>query len=1199
MAVNTAALKTFAPAMRRQLMEAVGRKLDLLLNSQTPDTLSTYAKQIAELREEQEKSREQLLERVAYTWFNRLCALRYLDAKGWHPFGCKVLMPADGSETQPELLKLMRSGSLPSDLKTFTNEQRLNQLLDGQIPTAIPGGDAQGEVYRELVLAACRSYHNLLPDLFEGLDDASELLLPDDLLTEGSIAGSFRSSISDSDCDDVEIIGWLYQFYISEKKDEVIGKVVKSEDIPAATQLFTPNWIVKYMVQNTIGAQWLATYPNSPLREQMEYYIQPAEQTDEVNAKLAEITPKTLNPEELTLMDPACGSGHILVEAYEIFKAIYLEQGYQPREIPKLILEKNLFGLDIDNRATQLTIFCLLMKGREDSRRLFEQSIGLNVIALDSNSHTDTRSLARLINIDQHDVREHDLAAIDKFFEHSKDFGSLLKAPAELTQKLGALRDFCSKAERDMFGSESINKLESLVESLEFLTNKYDAVVANPPYMSSKSMNSSLKDFAKKYYSDARNDLFACFIERALSLTKKMGRSSLVTMQSWLFLTGYQKFREHMIRKKSIESLIQIGYNSFPMLNSKVAQAAAFSCLNCEIKDFTSAFVDLNSAPQSADKNRVFLDRKPSNQFYAKSIEFLEIPGSPLAYWVSKRIRNIFSYSVPLENIANPRQGCATSDNGRFLRYWHEVDYRNIGQHMTSRNQAHQSEKRWFPYNKGGAFRRWAGNYCHVVNWHNDGAEIKEEVARKYPYLNGNIDYVVKNRDCYFLPSASWSKVTSSGFALRMYEPGFIFDVSGCSIFASEIKTLYLLMGAMNSKVMSDALDSLSPTLNYEVGQAAAFPIAYSLLEQSEYVPAVKQLINIHKSDWDTSECSWGFEDLFIVSAKESENTSIKASYHHSLTRNRQTIEDARILEEENNKLFIDAYGLTEELTPDVPIEQITLTVNPAFRYRGDGSEEEKWERFQRDTMAELLSYATGCMMGRYSLDHSGLILADSRSNQDEQIAAFEHKVGKPIREVQFKPDADAIIPVLDGEWFEDDIVARTREFLKVTFPESSVAENLRFIEDSIGKDIRKYFCKDFYKDHLQTYKKRPIYWMVQSPKAGFACLIYLHRYTPDTLLQVLNNYFRPYLQKLEARQEQLERDQNNDALPKREQTTARKEAEKITKVLKECQAWEQDSLLPLAQQRIGLDLDDGVKVNYLKLQEVLAKIPGLAAKGD
>ncbi|TGG87452.1 MAG: class I SAM-dependent DNA methyltransferase, partial [Aphanocapsa feldmannii 288cV] len=393
MSVNTAALKTFAPAMRQQLMEAVGRKLDLLLHSQTPDTLATYSSQIAELRQQEEKNRAVLLERVVYSWFNRLAALRYLDAKGWHPFGCKVLMPATEGEIQPELLKLMRSGSLPGELKEHGDEARLNGLLDGRIPTAIAGGDPQGEVYRELVLAVCRSYHQLLPNLFEGLDDATELLLPDDLLTDGSIAAGFRTQISDEDCDDVEIIGWLYQFYISDKKDQVIGKVVKSEDIPAATQLFTPNWIVKYMVQNSLGAQWLATYPGSAIKGQMDYYIEPAEQTEEVQAQLAAITPDSLNPEELTLIDPACGSGHILAEAYELFKAIYLERGYQQREIPQLILEKNLFGLEVCPRAAQLTSFALMMKGRADDRRLFERGVKLNVMVLLDSAGFDAEGL--------------------------------------------------------------------------------------------------------------------------------------------------------------------------------------------------------------------------------------------------------------------------------------------------------------------------------------------------------------------------------------------------------------------------------------------------------------------------------------------------------------------------------------------------------------------------------------------------------------------------------------------------------------------------------------------------------------------------------------------------------------------------------------------------------------------------------------
>ncbi|QNI65413.1 BREX-1 system adenine-specific DNA-methyltransferase PglX [Synechococcus sp. A15-44] len=1175
MAVNTAALKTFAPAMRRQLMEAVGRKLDLLLNSQTPDTLSTYAKQIAELREEQEKSREQLLERVAYTWFNRLCALRYLDAKGWHPFGCKVLMPADGSETQPELLKLMRSGSLPADLQAFTNEQRLNQLLDGQIPTAIPGGDAQGEVYRELVLAACRSYHQLLPDLFEGLDDASELLLPDDLLTEGSIAGSFRSSISDTDCDNVEIIGWLYQFYISEKKDEVIGKVVKSEDIPAATQLFTPNWIVKYMVQNTIGAQWLATYPDSPLREQMEFYIEPAEQTDEVKAKLAEITPKSLNPEELTLMDPACGSGHILVEAYEIFKAIYLEQGYQLREIPKLIFENNLFGLDIDQRAAQLTTFGLMMKGRADDRRLFERETRLNVMALQESTNFDTIGLAEQIDLSANGLELKDLNELKQLFEHATTFGSLIQVPTILREKLETLKKLSELPCDNLFASNKLALLGALVQQSRLLSKKYGAVAANPPYMGSSGMNSYLKEFAKSHYRRSKGDLYSCFIERCCSLTKLTGSCSMITMQSWMFLSSFEEIRKSILREKSIASMLHIGYNSFPSMNSKIAQASAFTLLNTHVESLPGAFIDLNSAPQTADKKSTFLARTPASRFDVTSEEFEEIPGSPLAYWASEKLRLTFKNRT-IEEITISDGQNKTGDNERFLRYSWELSRRVIGK-----------DKKWIFYAKGGGFRRWSGNLLDVVNWTPGAREHykRDRICRIIP------EYL------WFRRGITWGLITSSLPSFRILPIDATFDVGGSSIFFIDEKDLLYTLGLLNSKASFYILQISNPTLNFQVRNIREIPFI-SCKDRNLIHKNVELLVEIHEHDWNLQERSinYSFNPLIGLSA---DCHNIQASFEAYVSKSRASISEVNNLEEINNEIFNAAYGLSEELDPDIPIEEISLFVNPAHRYGGDGTEEEKWERFQCDSIAELISYATGCMMGRYSLDHPGLILADSRRNQEEQLAAYEAKIGKPISEIKFQPDSDAIIPVLEGEWFEDDIVARTREFLKVTFPESSVAENLRFIEDSIGKDIRKYFCKDFYKDHLQTYKKRPIYWMVQSPKAGFACLIYLHRYTPDTLLQVLNNYFRPYLQKLEARQEQLERDQSNDALPKREQTAARKEAEKITKVLKECQAWEQDALLPLAQQRIELVLDDGVKVNYLKLQEVLAKIPGLAAKGD
>jgi type II restriction/modification system DNA methylase subunit YeeA len=1176
MSVNTASLKTFAPAMRRQLLEAVGRKLDLLLNSQTPDTLSTYARQIAELREQEAENREQLLERVAYTWFNRLCALRYLDARGWHPFGCKVLMPAGEDETQPELLKLMRAGSLPAELKPHTNEDRLHGLLDGQIPPAIAGSDPQGEVYRELVLASSRSYHQLLPELFEGLDDTSELLLPDDLLSEGSIAGGFRIAISDADCQDVEIIGWLYQFYISEKKDQVIGKVVKSEDIPAATQLFTPNWIVKYMVENSLGATWLASYPDSPLKGQMEFYIEPAEQTPEVQAQLAAITPESLDPEALTLIDPACGSGHILVEVYDLLKTIYLERGYRQRDIPELILTKNLYGLDICPRAAQLAAFSLLMKGREDDRRLLERDIQLNVMALQNSTGLNVERLAGSVDLAAAGISRADVRMLAELFNHAITFGSLIQVPSALAEKLPALRRLADQASQDLFTLSELQRLGSLVRQADVLARRYDSVVVNPPYMGSKGMNPLVKEFAKTHFPCTKSDTFACFIERSLSLSKVNGRIGLMSPFVWMFISSHEELRDRLIDRETITSLVQLEYSGF---EGATVPICTFTLRHCHVKGQKGCFIRLsefrgavNQAPKTLEAIK---DRHCGWFFEVAQDEFKNIPGSPVAYWASKQAINTFRDHPALSEVGNTRLPMTTGDNGRFMRHWHEVGISRIGFGCCSRADSAASRKRWFPCNKGGPCRRWYGNNSIVVDWENDGERILELNTRLYGSPSRNI----RSMDVYFRESITWTSVSSSSFSARHSPEGFLFATGGSCAFPQE-EDINLVLGALLSKVSEHLLQLLSPTLNFEVGTVGILPLA-TPNSQEPVSTTVSSAVQVARKDWDNSETSWDFTELPILGPGLGCRL-LETAWQSWETQCNANIRQMQALETENNRIFIAAYGLEGELQPEVAEEEITLA-------RAE----------PRKDMAAFLSYATGCMMGRYSLDQPGLILADSRDSQSEQLAAYEAKVGKPLSEVQFKPDPDGIIPILDGEWFEDDIVARTREFLAVTFPERSITENLRFIEDSLGKDLRKYFCSEFYKDHPQTYKKRPIYWLVQSPKKGFACLIYLHRYTKDTLNQVLNNYFRPYLQKLEARLAQLGLDQLNDDLPARERTAARKEAEKITKVLKECQSWEQDALLPLAQQRIELDLDDGVKVNYLKLQDVLAPIPGLAAKED
>jgi len=1174
MPVNTAALRTFAPAMRRQLLETVGRKLDLLLNSQTPDTLSTYAKQISELREQEAENREQLLERVGYTWFNRLCALRYLDAKGWHPFGCKVLMPAAEDETQPELHKLMRAGNLPADLQSHTDQGRLHGLLDGKIQTATAGADPQGEVYRQLLLAVCRYYHELLPNLFEGLDDASELLLPDNLLSDGSIVGAFRKEINDDDCQDVESLGWLYQFYIAEKKDEVMArkKAVPTEDIPAVTQLFTPHWIVRYLVENSLGRLWLLNKPGSKLRDQMPYYIEGDAETDFLVIN---------KPEEIKVLDPACGSGHMLTYAFDLLVLIYEEEGYSPNEVPGLILKHNLYGLEICSRAAQLAELALVFMAREQSRRFFqpEQLVRPQIIELQDVQFTECELNDYIEALDLGEQFDPNLFKLLHQFEKAKNFGSLIQPCLDERAIANVRRTIEAKGlGGQFFLRETHLKVLRVLEQSEALTQRYHVVVANPPYMGSGNMNPPLKVFATENYDWARNDLFSMFTWSTFSLGVPRSYSSLVTMHSWMFLSGFERFRKSLLNDKSFVTMAHLGPRGFDAIGGEVVQTTAFVCWNYPNRKSTGTFLRLTAGNSESEKDALFQEAvaKESSAiiFKVNREHFLRIPGEPLAYWTSEAMSEAFTRFDNIATLGETRIGLITGENSRYIRNWHEVAWSKVGLNL-SRQEAAISSKRWFPQSKGGGYRKWYGNNETVVDWSDDGKDLQTRMHSSGERIlahNFNLDRI-------FQPAITWTKISSGDFAARLQPHGFLFNDASANLFIDSEETRNAVLAFLSSCLPVRFLEALNPTLNFLPGNISALPLAQPSPARTSAIAT--EAVSLARADWDNFETSWNFSDQPLL-RPGLKGATLEASWRNWAAQNIAAIRRMQELETENNRLFIAAYGLDGEMQPEVPEDQITLARAEA-----------------RKDIAAFLSYATGCMMVRYSLDHPGLILADSRDSQSEQLSAYEEKVGKSLSEVQFKPDPDGILPVLDGEWFEDDIVARTREFLAVSFPESTVAENLRFIEESIGKDIRKYFCSEFYKDHLQTYKKRPIYWLVQSPKKGFACLIYLHRYTKDTLNQVLNNYFRPYLQKLEARLAQLGLDQLNDDLPARERTAARKEAEKIAKVLKECQAWEQDALLPLAQQRIELDLDDGVKVNYLKLQDVLAPIPGLAAKED
>lgn len=1117
------------------------------------------------------------MEQAAYSWFNRLCAIRFMELKDYLDHGLRVL-----SHPEQQGSFQILDDCLDIDLPGL-DKQRITELkLDG---------NKDEELYRELLLAQCHALHQAMPFLFEAVDDATELLLPDNLTKTDSLIRELVSAIPEEDWANIEIIGWLYQFYISEKKDQVIGKVVKSEDIPAATQLFTPNWIVKYMVQNSLGAQWLATYPESPLKAQMKYYIEPAEQTDEVKAQLAAITPDSLNPEDLTLIDPASGSGHILVEAYDLFKAIYLERGYRQRDVAQLILQKNLFGLDIDGRAAQLTGFALMMKGRADDRRLFERGVKLNVMALVDSTGFDAEVLASGVNLVDYRLQLGDLTELKRLLEHATTFGSLIQVPEGLNRKLPALKQLCEANSQDLFVTDELTRLGPLVQQAELLAAQYDAVVANPPYMGSKGMNSQLREFAKNCFPDAKSDLFACFIERGFTLASNTGYNAMITMQSWMFLSSYKQLRERLLLEKTIRTMAHLGAQAFDSISGAIVQTTVFVLTNYALKSYKPAFFQLLEGGE--EEKKTSLAKGKARFSDTPQLEFKKISGSPIAYWIGRKVREAFSTNPELGDIFPSRDGMTTGNNERFLRRWHEVPRPKVGLGATTAFNAASSGHRWFPCNKGGSFRRWYGNNEYLILWEDDGRHIKEDkLDRLEKGLCLPSNSKPKNQQYYFRESATWTAISSTSLAVRWSPPGAISETAGPAVYAEE-QTLAVL-AFLCTPIAASLATIINPTVNCKPGNIAALPWKPELPLESIYSLA-SELISFAKGDWDSYERSWDFLSLPILSAS-SVLTTLESSYADWTRKNRNTIVEMKRLEEENNRLFINAYGLQDEFSPEVPLEQITLTVNPAFRYGGKLSEAELGARFREDSMQELVSYAIGCMLGRYSLDEPGLISAHS-GNQ-----GFD-----PSRYASFPADADGILPLTDKEWFADDAANRLIEFISVVWDKTQLEANLRFLADNLSpkktessrETLRRYLCDNFFKDHLQMYKKRPIYWLFSSGKQkAFQCLVYLHRYNEGTLARMRTEYVIPLSAKLNTYANKLEQDIDAST-----STAEKKRLEKELSTLHNQQAelaTFDEKLRHHADQRISLDLDDGVKVNYGKFGDLLAEVKAVTGdKGD
>ncbi|HUY36850.1 MAG TPA: BREX-1 system adenine-specific DNA-methyltransferase PglX [Pirellulales bacterium] len=1267
--MNRAKLKTYAPQARRDFIQAMtdraafygltANKIEPILEHGDVALIAgrDHPRAVAKKRKQLEdrinrhgpdwcKGFGQTMEALAYTWFNRLVAVRFMELHGYLDHGYRVLSArkpttdnTDGTD------KKSNSSSSVKSVKSVLSVVTFPEILEHAEHVDLPGlkketvidlklaGNKEAELYRLLLTAQCNALHTAMPFLFERIDDETELLLPDNLLHSDSLVRKLAGEIDEDDWREVEIIGWLYQFYISDKKAEVIGKVVASEDIPAATQLFTPNWIVKYLVQNTLGRQWLATYPQSALRQQMEYYIEPAEQTLEVQEQLKAITPTSLDPEELTLLDPACGSGHILVEAYELFKAIYQERGYRAKDIPALILRKNLFGMEIDDRAAQLAAFALMMKARADDRRIFDKASGAgdapviqpNILAFQDSQGMNAADITHAINspilkekmppseylieeiedaesplfskkvlAEKGHVSHGDVAALLELFENAKTFGSLIQVPTKLAAKRLEielrLNDVLKHGD---LTHAPAHVIAPLLQQARLLAKQYDAVVANPPYMGRRNgMNSTLKTLISSIYPHCKADIYAAFLQLAFDRLTQHGITSMVTMQSWMFLSSYQGIREEVLRNHTLMNLAHLGPRAFSEIPGEVVQVATSTILNSPIQGFVPTFFRLVEDESEAKRNRLLAGE---GRFASmKQDAFLRLPDCPLTYWLPQKIIDIFSAGHAFENISDQRQGLATGDDERFIRCWHEVSLRDTN---FNAKQCPSASPKWYPFIKGGSFRKWYGNNEHVIRF--DQAAF-DELSQQ-----GNC---LPSRQFYLRESLVWSDITSCSFGARFNPCGRVFATGALSAFPHHASNTNYILAYLNSVVHNTIIGAISSGIHYSVGYVDKTPICVFEDLKREIDKPILEAIQIGIDDWNDSETSWDFQTV--------------PSLHHRTATLQQSQEAANAgclarfsrmkeLEEENNRLFIEAYGLQDELSPEVPDDQITL-------YRPDREEDIK----------RLLSYAIGCMMGRYSLDKPGLIYAHS-GNQGFDPGQYK----------TFRADGDGIIPLLETDWgIRDDAANRTVEFIGVAWPGNSTTdktditddedqnkptsslsvvtsplhleENLKFIADSLGPTsneqprdtIRRYLSNPgaggFYKHHLSMYKKRPIYWLFASGKQrAFQCLVYLHRYHEGTLARMRTEYVIPLQGQIAGRIEQLEGDKAK-ATSSSHRKNLQKEQDGLKKQQTELHAFE-EKLKHAADQKISLDLDDGVKVNYGKFGDLLAEVRAITGGKD
>ena len=1088
---------------------------------------------IAEIKD---KGYKQVMEEVAYTWFNRFSALRFMEVNGY----------------------------LPSHVRVFTDEENnfKPQIITEAIHLDLDGLDMEKvyelketekteELYKYLLIVQCNALNKILPGMFQKIADYTELLLPDNLLREGSVIQQMIELIPEDDWKDaVQIIGWLYQYYNSGKKDDVFAALKKKvkitkENIPAATQLFTPDWIVRYMVENSLGRLWLEGHPDAkeqllPTEEEQSayaagkrdpedtkwhYYLEEAEQEPDVQAQLAEIRKEyaALTPDQLKVIDPCSGSGHILAYMFDVLMKIYESYGYTTREAVASIVENNIYGLDIDDRATQLAYFAVMMKARQYDRRFFSRGIQPHVYAIVESNHVDKFAVDYFCNGDMKLTTAMD--TIIKELHDAKEYGSILTVTP---QDWYALYDRFAEITEDIHMSRDVALAEllPLVQVAEALAQKYDAVVTNPPYMGNNGFSSKMSDYAKKYYNEVKTDLFAIFMIRCKQFTKKNGFQSMITQHSWMFLSSYEWLRSQM-NNMAIASMAHLGTRAFDEINGEMVSTSAFCLRNVQLPEYCAKYQRLVDYSGEKSKEAAFLTLE--NTYSGKQISFEKIPGIPIAYWASENVAKAFEVGNNITNYVDTFQGIITGDNDKFLRYWHEVFCDKIPFHATNMQMVDLSKKYWIPYNKGGEFRKWYGVQDYVVYWKN-GPDDKTRGKKRFS-------------DYYLRKYVAWSYTISNSIATRIYPEGFLWDVRGSGIMDKSNMLLYL-EGLISSKVGITLFRVNNSTLSCQVENIIKLPIILDKDKKKQVDDLVEENNNISKLEWDSFEVSWDFQ-------------------HHPLLRKVPTIAEAfdqwqtecddrfnqlKANEEELNRIFIDIYGLQDELTPEVEDKDVTVR-------RAD---------LGRD-IRSFISYAVGCMFGRYSLDMDGLAYAGGEWDASKYAS--------------FAADKDNIVPICDDEYFEDDIVGRFVEFVKTVYGADTLDENLKFIADALGgkgqpkEVIRNYFLNDFYKDHCKIYQKRPIYWLFDSGKKnGFKALIYMHRYQSDTIARIRTDY----VHEQQARYRTAIAD-----LEQRIANASTGERVKLNKKLTTLQAQDteirsyEEKIHHVADQMISIDLDD------------------------